>query len=509
MIDGLLARKYYLPILATICSMGTYHITAKIKADTNNGFGMFLSGTSVGVNAAGTFKMHRLTASAPPPPAGPESEHNSTIPSLSTIIDSVGASWTVAGGIVSRNGSDTISSNVTLLLYYERVVYQQNAAGGWWRWDNNVVSPNNPWTATSDPRASLPAIPNIVTSRHPSDWLQVGTAATDTYFVDDNRHGAGSITEGAGTGQFMQKVERSLVNGPNGEVALRTQWRWPVSINGVLVDNNLSFNEVKGYPSIIYGRRPGYYSTSQWPAFEKAVRLPDGVVTGPPGGTPSNIAADWVTSGGSVSTVAPSGNPPGDDLPKQLPLAAGTLLTTGAYSMSATGRCHLAFDIWLQAPANPTQVAGFTSSPITHEIMIPLRNFGGYGAHGNRAASWYDHDVTIDDVLYHVYAAKDGGGALRYTFGALNGSYINEETGSGRVGWKFIVFQHDGDTHPLQADGSFRIDISKFLNHLNTRTDSRAIAFAQGTEHVVSAELGVEMVIGEGDCTIWNYKVRA
>lgn len=328
------------------------------------------------------------------------------------------------------------------------------------------------------------------------------------------------IVEGPPPGQFSQKVERDPSVGSLGEVAFRTQWSWPTSVNGVLVDGNPNYSEVKGYPSIIYGAKPGYKGTGRYPAFEKAVRMPDGLnVTAAPADAPSNVVNNWIVSGGSVSVLSPSGAPPGDDIPKQLLISANGLVITGAFSMSATGKCHLACDIWLQAINS--QTAGFLSSPITHEIMVPLRNFGGYGMHGNRDPSTYDHDVVLDTVQYHVYCAKNRNvsdvtglsttatqAGLRYNFGRLNPNYTNEETGSGRIGWKFIILQHDGTAHPLQPDGTFRIDLGKILNYLTTRTDSRGVKFVQGTEWAVSVELGVEMVMGDGDLTVWRYKVQ-
>lgn len=333
------------------------------------------------------------------------------------------------------------------------------------------------------------------------------------------------IQEGVPPGQFIQKVERSLAVGPLGEVGYRMQWNWPTSVGGVLVDGNPSFSEVKGFPCAVYGAKPGYRSTTRYPASERAVRLPDGVsVNAAPSDAPSIIANNWVTAGGAVSTLAPSGATPGSNFPKQLPLTASATVVTGIFSLSATGKAHLAVDIWLQAPANPTQTAGFMNSPLTHEIMIPLRNVGDYGRHGFRTSTQgtLDHSVSIDGVTYHVYTFSDlfrsdttglttaeAQSGLRYNFGSLNPNYTNEETGEGRRGWKFIVFQHDGTAHPLLADGTFRLDISKFINHLATRTDSRGTQFVQGTEHIVSIETGVEMVIGEGDVTVWNYRVRA
>jgi len=81
-----------------------------------------------------------------------ESANNTTIPPSTQIVDALGATWTVSGGVIYRNGAQTISSSVTLLLYASRVVYQQNGFGAWWYWDNNAPAGANPWTATTDPR---------------------------------------------------------------------------------------------------------------------------------------------------------------------------------------------------------------------------------------------------------------------------------------------------------------------------------------------------------------------
>ena len=472
-------------------------------------------------------------APPPPPPAAPpaESAHGSTIPPFTQLVDSVGAVWTVTDGVVYRDNVQTISANVTLLLYYSSIIYQQNSAGSWWRWQGGS---QGQWVATTDPRATTSGtapspMPTITVERHPNDLLQLGNEATRTYRIEDNRWGSTGISEGTGSSNFAQAVGRSTTVGPFGEVAWRTTWTWPQFVNGANVESG-GFSEVKAFPGIIYGAKPGHDANpaSQWPAWSYAVRLPDGAtVATAPAGTPTNIANDWQPLGGSVSTRSPSGTTPGTHLPVQLPLVAGSFTTTGRFSASATGKGHLAFDIWLQETT--TQAHGFANAPITHEIMIPLRNWGQYGMHGvaaGRNPGWYDHDVTIDGVLYHVYCAKnlqtnpvtgvsdktwpDSYPGLQYNFGStLNGVATNEETGSPRIRWKFIVFQHDGEAHPLQADGSFRINIKLFMDHLATRTDSRGIAFIRNTEYVVSSELGIEPVYGSGTLTCWDYRSRA
>lgn len=366
-------------------------------------------------------------------------------------------------------------------------------------------------------------MPDITTlNRHPVDLLQVGSPVG--YFVDDNRWGQQLIVEGSQPWQFKQRVERYLTPGPNGEVAWRVDWYWPEFLEDGRHIESVT-DEVKGFPCIIYGRRPGSFGSAQWPAFSYAIRAPDGVnVPTAPGGTPANIAAEWTAPGGSVITSAPSGHTPATVLPLQLPLANATLNVSGRFNHNSTptGRGHLALDCWFQGSAPQTH--GFTGANITHEIMIPLTNWGSYGRHGVRNPGWYDHDVVINGVLYHVYCTKnlprddrtgqffsDGTTfpGLRYTWEGLDPNYTNEETGVGRIGWKFIIFQHDGETHPLDGDGRFNIDLGAIFNHCRTRFDSRGIRFAQGTEWVSSVELGVEMVYGAGDITVWDFKVGA
>jgi hypothetical protein len=75
-----------------------------------------------------------------------ESIQGSSITTTGTIVDATGATWTLSGGVVYRNGVATVSSSVVLLLYWNHTVYQQNSYGGWWDWVNGG------WQATTDPR---------------------------------------------------------------------------------------------------------------------------------------------------------------------------------------------------------------------------------------------------------------------------------------------------------------------------------------------------------------------
>jgi hypothetical protein len=367
--------------------------------------------------------------------------------------------------------------------------------------------------------------------RHPVDWLQVGN-----YVFMDGRWGMNStdtsqepnLTEGPASYQFQQFMERSLVVNSDGSVAGRWQIRWPqFNSLGHAIDGNSFYSEVKTFPSVLFGKKPGFYGSNIWPTFSVAVRNPDGKTepTPNPSFTPSNIAIDWQPLGGSVIQTSPSGATPGSSLmPLQLPLLNKTCRMRGQYRLNSTptGKGHLSFDIWLTQ--TNTQIQGHPQSSLTHEIMIPLKDWGLYGEYPLRNPNWYDHDVTIDGVLYHVYVTKrnpqnpvtgliDGNGGLgyypglQYNFGGLDtvNGYINEETGQPRKGWKLIIFEHAGDTHQLDANGYFNIDFTKFTEHLHNTLDERGIPFIQNTEYLSSIELGMEVIWGSADVTVYNY----
>lgn len=284
-------------------------------------------------------------------------------------------------------------------------------------------------------------------------FLQAGNP-TDAYFVEDNNWGAGALTEGGGANQYEQAVGVDPAVGSGGEVAYRMQWRWPAGAN-----------EVKGYPSIISGKRPGAASGNP-------VMLPDGSMSERSGVTPGTI------------------------FPLQLPIKSLKSKFAVKNVTAPTGQGQLTYDIWLQS--SPDQGFPKSNSSITHEIMIPLQNWGNYGGHPNgRNSGWYDHDVTIGGRLYHVYATKEADGAFLYNFeqGGLDGTY-------GRTGWKMIAFVPD--VFPVPAG---ELDLAAFINHVATRKDVKGNPWALGNEYVGSVELGVEPVEGTGDIAVYDYKV--
>jgi hypothetical protein len=435
------------------------------------------------------------------------------LPPVSVIIDATGARWTVTDGVAKRNNVNTPSSNVVLLLYYRGAVYQSNREGGWWKWVADkweAEGMQDPRTAAPTPAPSpIPtpapgAVPSITTARHPADMLEIGK-----FWILDNRWGQRGIPEGSASYEYTQEVERSRTVSPTGAVAVRIKWKWPeFNQQGQAINDNPNYGEVKGYPSIIYGGQPGCSNTDgPYPAWMYAVRAPDGVtVSSPPSGAPQDVVREWQPQGGSVITKVPCGYTPNCLLPMRVSgMAPGSLVADFKWVKNAacTGRGHLSWDIWLQETSD--QGHGFPNASITHEIMIAAGNWGSYGRHPNgRPPFWYSHDTIIDGVTYHVYFAGE-----KYTFsdGTLAGKFKNEETGGQRTGWKFIIFQHDGDNHPRDASGNIHLDFAKFFAHMATRKDKNGTPWLRGIEYCTSAQLGVEQVWGNGDVTVYDFNI--
>lgn len=280
--------------------------------------------------------------------------------------------------------------------------------------------------------------------------LQTGNN-NDAYWMEENPWNPGTLSRGTYTtisgSAWEMAIGVSSQIGTNGEVAGRMSWKWPTGTT-----------EVKAYPAFIKGAKPGYYNTGPTPA-GKPIYLLDG----------------------TTATTAPCGPTPGTFFPLALPI--GTLNAQVAYSHMAVpnGKGHLSFDIWLQN--STTQQGGFNSAgEITHEIMIPLNNWGGYGVHPtDRNPAWYAHDKTLDGALYHVYYAPN-----------FNGS------------WKFIVFQPD-----TTSVAPATLNLSTFINYGLNQTDSATPSqmWIQSGLYCVSVELGIEPVDGTGDVMISNYRI--
>jgi hypothetical protein len=332
----------------------------------------------------------------------------------------------------------------------------KNAGPGYAHVDEVALAAPDAVTApASSQPAPAPTDGKIAVANLPNTLLQTGFDH-DAYWVEDGVWGAGALTRGTFTGingtQYEQYTGVSPNIGPNGEVSFRMAWKWPTGTT-----------EVKSYPSVVSGAKPGWYNS--WTT---------------PGGYNIRLL------NGTDSSIYPSGATPGTFFPLQLPIASLKSSFSYSHLSTPTGRGHLSYDIWLQS--SPTQAYGFGASPITHEIMIPLNNWGDYGKHlVGRNPAWYSHDVTIDGRLFHVYVNKDANGVVRPNFGG---------------GWKFVVFQPDAFIPPGTT-----LDVAKFVNYVATQKDSTGTPWGNGNEHMVSIELGVEPVDGVGDLQISNYRV--
>jgi hypothetical protein len=286
----------------------------------------------------------------------------------------------------------------------------------------------------------------------PNTILQVGNP-TDAYWLEDGVWAPQGLTRGFFTDvngrSYEQYTGVSPKVGPNGEIAARIAWKWPTCCT-----------EIKSFPAIISGQKPGYFNTWTTPGGHD-VRLQDG----------------------SLSKAYPSGRTPGTFFPLQLPIASLKTSFAHKHMSPPTGRGHLAYDMFLQS--KPKQNNGF-GIDVTHEIIVPVDYWGGYGAYPTRNPQWYDHDVTIDGILYHVYIYKDSTGWVRSDWGG---------------GWKFIVFEPDRPIPP----GT--LDLAKIVNYVTTRKDTFGTPWATGREYLVGVELGIEPQVGTGDIQVNNYRV--
>ena len=114
--------------------------------------------------------------------------------STGSLTDLSGAVWTLAGGIISRNGVATISGSVILLLYYGEQIYQQNINKNWWQWGTNG------WVAiAADPR------PAVVTPPANSVALTTGVTYAGSIAFGTVTYSIG-LTIGAATGTAVQPI---------------------------------------------------------------------------------------------------------------------------------------------------------------------------------------------------------------------------------------------------------------------------------------------------------------
>jgi hypothetical protein len=303
-----------------------------------------------------------------------------------------------------------------------------------------------PTPAPAPTPGPVPGLPSIAVAANVADNIY----QTGNYFVHENVWGAGTLTRGVYTGLNGSTYEQysgvAYPTSGGGPVAARWAGKYATGTDG---------NEVKAYPSIIAGNKPGWGAPG-WPD---------------PGGY------KIILPDGSTSTAVPAGKTPNSIFPLALPLTS--LKSTYAYNhnQTPTGRGHLAYDIWLQNTA--IQKTGFnTDDAITTEIMIPLSYWGGYGKYiaggGGRNPSWYVKDLTVDGILWHCFHATP------VMFGHP---------------WHFVVFE------PEDALPNRQINLAAIINAAISE------GWAPGATHCVSVELGVEPVDGTYDLTVYNFDV--
>ncbi|HEY0887058.1 MAG TPA: CBM35 domain-containing protein [Ramlibacter sp.] len=288
------------------------------------------------------------------------------------------------------------------------------------------------------------------------------------YWLDDNTWGSGSFQRGAYGGLTGSTFETQYGIGPvssNGEISWRSAWKWPTTGAGD--------DQVKAYPGPIFGRRPGWYDAN--------CPCPNG----------SAIVQE---SGQPVRTL-PIGPTPGTFLPLQIGAGLPDINASFAFrhlvapsADPAAGKGHIAFDIWLQNTAQQFHGAD-TNFARSHEIMIPLNYWGGYGEWSRRPTDWRNYcNCTFqhNGITFHVLHAEP-----------YSASWSNY--------WAFTIFQPEV---PLSEDVVRTFNISAFINFLrNMSKPGTGAPVVPATDWLVDIELGVEPIYGVGDVQFSGYRV--
>ena len=230
------------------------------------------------------------------------------------------------------------------------------------------------------------------------------TATSGPFVIENNVWGRDGLT-----GPYSQCAGISQL-AADGSVSARWTWSWPSGTS-----------EVKGFPEIIYGQKPGYAPTS----------------------------------------------------PTRLPMQVNGIRTaTSKWSTKSTytGTGQLTFDLWLTRDS--ARHGCFNCTPITHEIMVAVEPYGGYGL--NRNPAWFVEETTIDGQRYKVYKADN----------------------FGTIGWRFIVLQ----SVATRTSGS--IDFVPIFSYLKSKK------LIVGDEYLSSVEFGTEPNVGTGDVLVQSYTVQ-
>ena len=320
------------------------------------------------------------------------------IPPASSIVDTNLHVWTVVNGVVFEDDAAAgYSANVVLLYFDGNSVYQENAAGGWWMWTGSD------WSATASPIPGSAPPPPTVAAPLSLSCQDATKLYAGSYAVENNQWGSAGVV-----GAYSQCVGMGSI-AADGSVSARWTWTWPSGPS-----------EVKGYPAIIYGQKPGTVAT------------------------------------------------PSSGLPKRLDLL-NTARTNWQSQSTHTGTGQLTYDLWLTSDAQSH--ASFLDTPITHEIMLAVEPYGGYGLDRNPA--WFIEQIDINGVTFKVYKA-DNFGPPGHT-------------------WRFLVFQM------LTPTVSGSIDWRPLFAYLKSKN------FISGAEYLSSIEFGTEINEGTGDVAIESF----
>lgn len=309
------------------------------------------------------------------------------------------------------------------------------------------------------------------------DLLQVGRP-DQAYWIADGVWGAKGMTRGAfgtmGGTTYETAYGASKTAGPGGEIAWRSAWKFPDTPPPCGPESDC-YQEIKTYPAAVFGAKPGWANPANMPGGFK-VRL-------------------WPGNEHSYAGT----RTPGSFLPMKANGSLPPIHSSFSYRhlVAPEGKGQLTYDIWLQN--TPKQCHGFNNcQEITHEIMIPIAYWGGYGKCGSRNPAWEVKDrkgghkvVSIDGRDWCLYKARHMGGTWDPVKQAKAG------------GWTLVVFE---PVKPLPPDTVHSLNLAAFINHLAKETDADG-PWAAGTEHLVSVELGAEVQLGVGDMAITNYRV--
>lgn len=322
------------------------------------------------------------------------------------------------------------------------------------------------------------AMPLLKIESAQPDLLQVGRPG-HAYWIADGVWGAKGMTRGTFTTTdgttYETAYSASGTLGPNGEVGWRSAWKFPDTPPPCGPKSDC-YQEIKSYPAAVFGAKPGWANPANMPGGFK-VRL-------------------WPGTAHSYARTST----PGSFLPMQANGTLPPIHSSFSYRHLVSpegGKGQLTYDLWLQKTAR--QCHGFNNcGEITHEIMIPVAYWGGYGKCGSRNPSWEVKDgkgrhkvVTLDGRDWCLYKVRHMGGTWDPAKQARTG------------GWTLVVFE---PMKPLPPDTVHRLNLAGFVNHLARESDDEG-PWASGTEHLVSVEFGAEVQLGVGDIAITNYRV--